>query len=67
MIFLMLINLVVILIGLAIFFSLNKDYKKLYLLGFVLTITILTFVSVFKYGIANLTLVDCAMILYRGG
>lgn len=67
MIFLVLVNLVVILVSLAIFLSLNQDYKKLYLLGFVLTLIILSVFSIIKYGVVNLTFVDGAMILYRGG
>ncbi len=67
MIFLVVINLIILVLSLAIFFSLSQEYKRLYLLGFGLSLVILAVFSIFKYGIANLTIIDVGMILYRGG
>lgn len=67
MIFLVGLNLILLFLSGAIFFSLSQEYKKLYLLGFALSLAILAIFTVFKYGIANLTIIDIGMILYRGG
>lgn len=67
MIFLLAINLIVLFLSLAIFFSLTREYKILYSLGFGVSLIVLAAFSVFKYGLINLTLTDAAMILYRGG
>lgn len=67
MIILLAINLIVLFLSLAIFFSLTREYKILYSLGFGISLVVLASFSIFKYGLANLTLTDAAMILYRGG
>lgn len=67
MIILLAINLIVLFLSLAIFFSLTREYKMLYSLGFGISLIILITFSIFKYGLAKLTFTDAAMILYRGG
>ena len=61
------INLIILFLSLAIFFSLTREYKILYSLGFGVSLIILIAFSLFKYGVAKLTFTDAAMILYRGG
>lgn len=67
MIILLAINLIVLFLSMAIFFSLTREYKMLYSLGFGISLIILITFSIFKYGLAKLTFTDAAMILYRGG